>query len=222
MRDLIIKICGITNPADARAALEAGADWIGLNFVGGPRRITVEAALEIVHGLPDPSPAVALFSVDDAKHPQTLDVLAGAGVRRIQLYGSVSSSNLASCAQRGFQTILVRAIGSEAHLADAASFLRACRPQPDFILADAYVPGQQGGTGRKADWNTLERAKGAGSLADWPPIVLAGGLSAQNVAEGIRRVSPAGIDAVSSLESRPGLKDPRRMREFVAAARRVA
>lgn len=233
---LIVKICGITRVSDARLALAEGADWIGLNLVGGPRRIDPAKALDILSKLPDPSAAVALVFVDDPELPRTLESLAKSGVRRLQVYGNGSEpaihrdvrctahpacSPYALLATRGFEVIWVRHIRDAVDLRETGVVLRACQPQPHYVLLDTHVVGQQGGTGRRLDWAMLAEQKKSGQLDDWPPILLAGGLNPENVAEAISLFRPAGVDVSSGVESRPGVKDSERVRAFVAAARRA-
>jgi phosphoribosylanthranilate isomerase len=217
----IIKICGVTNKADAGAALAAGADWIGLNFVGGPRRIEPDTALEIIASLTDPAAAVALVSVDAPSHGDLINRLAASGLRRLQLYGRVTPVNLDALAARGLESILVCPVGTQAQFAEFGTLLKTCRAAPAFVLLDAHVPGRQGGTGQPADWKLIQSVRRAGLFAGWPPLLLAGGLNPQNVATSISHVSPVGVDVSSGVESTPGIKDAEKLRAFVRAARSV-
>ena len=108
---------------------------------------------------------------------------------------------------------------TEAGLAPVVAYLDACRQLgclPQAVLLDAYRPGHYGGTGEAADWSLAARY---GTEHPTPPLVLAGGLTSENVAEAIRRVRPAAVDTASGVESHPGLKDAARVRAFVEAAR---
>ena len=218
---MIVKICGITNAQDALAALRAGADWIGLNLVAGPRRIEPTLAGDILSTLEDPKKAVALVRVErDTVADSLLVTLGKFGGVRLQLYGDVTPVAVASIAQAGFETIVVWHVADNASLGPLDSFLESCQDTPpDYILLDACVPGQLGGTGRRADWDAIAREMQKTSDSTRPPLLLAGGLTADNVAQAIARVSPVGVDVSSGVESSPGKKDSAKVKAFIAAAR---
>lgn len=218
---MIVKICGITNADDARLALEAGADWIGLNLVAGPRRITIEIATEIAASIDAPASAVALVLLDDNRlDATTAGELTAAGIRRLQLYGDVSPESVRTLADRGFESIAVFHVAGSASIDKINDFLENCGAAPPaYVLLDAAVPGQLGGTGRQADWNAIATARAEGRLDRWPPIILAGGLTPENVAEAISRIAPHGIDASSGVESAPGRKDQAKLQSLIAAAK---
>ena len=110
----IIKICGCTDKDDARFALQNGADWIGLNLVGGPREIRLAGALAILDGLDDPSRGVVLLSVaDETGFDEMIAKLKPHGVRRLQLYGDVTPGIIQRAGQQDFETIKVQAIADE-------------------------------------------------------------------------------------------------------------
>jgi phosphoribosylanthranilate isomerase len=218
---VIVKICGITNVEDARHALDAGADWIGLNFVSGPRKIDVATAKTILVQLDQPARAVALVAMEDGSaDPQLLNVLRSRGVARLQLYGDVPAATVAQLHTERFETIVVRVIHNAASLDLLDSFLKTCGSRrPDYVLLDAPMAGRQGGTGRRFDWPMLAVAHERGRYAAWPPILLAGGLTPDNVAEAIRILHPSGVDVSSGIESQPGKKDPAKVQAFIQAAR---
>lgn len=219
---MLIKICGITNVDDARCALDAGADWVGLNLVGGPRQIDPATAEQIVRGLDDPSCAVVLVRAAAEGIPQILtDMLRRCAVRRIQLYGERSPDVLRQAKESDLEVIAVQHVSEEAALAELDEFLSACGAQrPDYVLLDAPPGPHEGGTGKRADWDLLARARRAGRFAAWPPILLAGGLNPDNVAEAVEALGPDGVDVSSGVESSPGRKDPARVKAFIQAARK--
>lgn len=218
---MIVKICGITNADDARLALAAGADWIGLNLVVGPRRIPIETASEIAASVDAPASVVALVLLDDDRLEATIaDELTAAGIRRLQLYGHVSPESVQALTARGFESIAVFHVAGSASIDRINDFLEKCGTAPPaYLLLDAAVPGQLGGTGRQADWNTIATAQAEGRLDRWPPTILAGGLTPENVAQAIRLIAPYGIDASSGVESAPGRKDQAKLQSLIAAAK---
>ena len=127
----IIKICGCTGKDDARFALQIGADWIGLNLVGGPRKIRLADALSILDGLDDPSCAVVLLSVEDeTSFDHVIEKLKPNGVRRLQLYGNVTPRIIQRAELRDFETIKVHAIADEDSIRTAAS----PKPRPCWLV----------------------------------------------------------------------------------------
>ncbi len=218
---MIVKICGITTLDDARFVLTAGADWIGLNLVSGPRRIELPGAITILNGLSNPSNVVGLVILQDGVLDDSIvAALRDHGVRRLQLYGQVTPEALGLLRQAGFETILVHPVVDEHSLEALDAFLIACGDtRPNYVLFDAAVEGQYGGTGQRANWEAMARARARGRYAHWPPVVLAGGLTSDNVAEAIRLVAPAGVDVSSGVEAAPGRKDPRKVEELIKSAR---
>jgi phosphoribosylanthranilate isomerase len=218
---MIVKICGITNLADARHALRCGADWIGLNLVGGPRRLALTQADEILTGLNDPDKVVVLVSLVDGRVPSvTAARLRNRGVRRIQLYGDFTAAGLQGLAHDGYRLILVRPVKGTESITELATTLAKCGEGTiEHLLFDASREGQMGGTGQQADWNAIVDAWQRGLHKRWPPTLLAGGLNAENVSEAIRIVSPAGVDVSSGVESEPGRKDPAKVAAFIEKAR---
>ncbi len=218
---MIVKICGITTLHDARMALDAGTDWIGLNLVSGPRRIELPAVLNILKGLDAPAAAVALVHLPYGESDKSiLMALTEHGVRRLQLYGTVTSSTIADLRGKGFETIFVCPVSNERSLEELDSFLATCGDaRPDYVLFDAAVAGQAGGSGRRANWDAIADAHKQGRFQQWPLVILAGGLTPDNVGEAVQRIAPAGVDVSSGVESSPGLKDPRKIQAFLTAAR---
>ncbi len=227
---MLLKVCGITGVDDARYALDAGVDWIGLNLVAGPRRIDIPAAEAILSKLDEPSRVVVLVHLTRGALPDQLPkTLRGHGVRRIQIYGDPIPDAVRRLTAEGFESILVHHVGNEASLASLDVILANCREsRPKYVLFDASSAGaggryrdagQHGGTGRRADWDAIARARAAGRDGQWPTVLLAGGLTPANVAGAIRKLSPAGVDVSSGVESRPGRKSRMKIAAFVAAVR---
>ena len=221
MLPLLVKICGITSANDAATAIDAGADWIGLNFVSGPRKIDLARAREILSAISEPHRAVALIAVDQGGSTNVpIEELRDLGVRHIQPYGDVTPGVVASLRGEGLEVIYVQPVGAKEALHEFEGFLTRCDDcQPDYVLFDAASPGQPGGTGRQADWATLAVARRDGRFDRWPPALLAGGLTAENVADAIGQVRPAGVDVSTGTESSPGRKDPAKLQAFITAVR---
>ncbi len=199
-RRTVIKICGITRPEDAEAAVEAGADWLGFVLKGEtPRRISPESAARIASRLPV-VPVAVLVAPDPE---EALALARDAGAARVQLH-RVDPANWPA----GFELPVTFAI-----TVDQAGRLGSALPATGLILLDRADPVLAGGTGRSIPWSQVS------DLARRREVMLAGGLDAENVAEALERVRPLGVDASSRLESSPGRKDPDRVRRFVAAVR---
>jgi len=205
---LRIKICGITREEDAWAAIDAGADALGFVFVPGtPRFIEPERAAAITRNLPPFVSRVGLFV--NAETAFMRATVAEARLDTIQLHGDetpeVGRSLLAQA--RVIQAFRVQ--GPE-----TIDRLPVHRQSSDAWLLDAYVPGAAGGTGARFDWNLAVQARELGH-----PLILAGGLKPENIAEAIRQVRPFAVDVSSGVESAPGRKDPDKVRRLIDAAR---
>jgi len=200
---LRVKICGITNPRDAVAAAEAGADAIGLVFAESPRRVTVGQARAILAALPPYVTPVALFVDEPAEVVR--DTCGQLGIRTVQLHGDEPPD--VARALGGFCVVKAFRIRTEADLAPLEGY-----PAAAWLL-DSKVEGRRGGTGVTFDWTLAARAAKRGR------VILAGGLTPDNVAEAVRIAKPYGVDTSSGVESEPGRKDRARLEAFVAAAR---
>ena len=201
-----MKICGITRPADAVAAVEAGADAVGLNFVPtSRRRIDVEVARPIVAVVPDHVMTVGVFR--DHRADEVLALTGALGLTAAQLHGDEPPEVTAAVAA-GVATV-IRAVAAESPAARSLAEHGA-----DVVLLDAPTPGG----GVPFDWGLV------GDLARAHRVLLAGGLGPDNVAEAVRRVRPWGVDAASGVEAGTGTvrKDPEAMARFVAEARAAA
>ncbi|HYX29222.1 MAG TPA: phosphoribosylanthranilate isomerase [Pyrinomonadaceae bacterium] len=206
-----IKICGITNLEDARAAIAAGADMLGVNFYRpSPRCITPDAARELVNDLNSydrPVEVVGVFVNETVD--AIIDIAVLTGIDLVQLHGDESPSICEEINTRnGFSVIKALRVGERFSPQDATQY------PVDAIMLDAFHQTLRGGTGQTID---LDVARATHELV--PRLFLSGGLSPENVAAAIAAVNPYGIDACSSLESSPGKKDAERMRAFVQAAR---
>ena len=198
-----IKICGLTRLEDARQAVELGAAALGFNFYPrSPRFIEPAAARAIVRRLPPWITAVGVFANEtDAGH--VISVAREAGAAAIQMHGpgfpplrellSAFSVVVAVAVREGFEP-------QELGKIEASAF-----------LLDAFDPERLGGTGKTFDWAVAREAKQYG------PIILAGGLTPENVGRAIHEVRPFGVDVASGVESSPGIKDPAKLRAFFAA-----
>lgn len=209
-----IKICGVTRVGDAVAAVDAGADAIGLNFYPpSPRSLDLETAATIAREVAARALVVGVFVNEAAS--RIGEIADAVGLAAIQLHGDEPAELLGELPV-GLPVIRAARVGPPGFDAQLAKFRDAPR-QPDAWLVDAPMSpaGEYGGTGRRADWGAVAREQT--KLAP-TPLVLAGGLTADNVAEAIHAVRPAGVDTASGVEASPGVKDAGRMRRFVAAA----
>jgi phosphoribosylanthranilate isomerase len=203
---VIVKICGVTNPADGLVIAEAGADALGFVFYyQSPRSVSVEVASAIAKRLPPLLVKVGVFV--DAPEELVRQAIGECGLNLLQFHGEESP---AYCGQFGLMSM------KAFRMRDAASL----KPLPDYPtdawLLDAYSPEKPGGTGARFNWDLALEAKKLRR-----PIFLAGGLTPENVAEAVRQVRPYGVDVSSGVEAAPGRKDHAKVREFVRAAKSV-
>jgi phosphoribosylanthranilate isomerase len=209
-----IKICGITAVEDAVLAVEAGADAIGLNFYAkSPRFIDEAMAGRIVAAVGRRAFKVGVFV--NATADEMAAMAQRLGLDLVQLHGDEPPTVLARL--RNTPVMKAFRIGQDG-LTPVDDYLTRCRGlgvAPQAILFDARVEGSYGGSGKTTPWE-LAAAYRAGNRV--PPLVLAGGLTADNVAEAIRAVRPQAVDTASGVERTPGRKDPARVLAFVQAA----
>lgn len=191
-----VKICGITTPEDGVLAAELGASAIGLVFwPQSPRSVVdLSRAKEIVAALPAFVPAVGVFvnQQDEAQR-----IASEVGLAAVQFHGDESPDSYANCSVRVIKAVAVR---DERAIADAAAV-----PAAAHVLLDAHDPIKRGGTGRTIDWSV------AATIARQRPVILSGGLNADNVVEAIEKVHPYAIDVSSGVELAPGKKDPQKL-----------
>lgn len=199
-----VKICGITNWGDARLAMDLGADFLGFNFYrASPRCISPARARSIVCRIPKRVQAVGVF-VDES--PERIREIASfAGLRRVQLHGGETPQMVAVLTKR-MRVMKAFRVRPGFRVAALARYGRA-----SAFLLDGFSARVTGGTGRTFDWGIAKRARRYGR------IFLAGGLTPANVAEAIRAARPYAVDVASGVESRPGKKDPARLRAFMRA-----
>ncbi len=205
-----IKICGITNAPDALAAIEAGADALGFVFHRrSPRWVEAKVVKAIVSELPPFVLPVGVFVNEDAKVVR--DLMNECGLALAQLHGDETASYCELLARPALKAIRLRGRGSLLALAEFQG-----RAQVRGFVVDTFSEEVYGGTGETTDWNlAAEAAKAA-------RILLAGGLTPENVGEAIEKVRPYGVDVSSGVEASPGKKDPEKVRAFVRAVRRAS
>jgi phosphoribosylanthranilate isomerase len=207
-----VKICGITNLPDARAAAEAGADLLGFIFYPpSPRYVAPECAKEIIRSVRADYGIRTVGVFVDASLERMREVMAQCGLDVAQLHGGETTQTVRALAPRAFKSLRPR---DPPQLWELVETYRGAveRSDPAFIV-DAFHARLFGGTGERADWDLARQV-----ACEWP-ILLAGGLTAENVAEAIDTVRPWGIDVSSGVERAPGLKDHEKVRRFVARAK---
>jgi phosphoribosylanthranilate isomerase len=202
--DVRVKFCGITSAADAEAAVEAGADALGLMFYPDSKRyISLQQAHEIARLLPPQILRTGVF-VD----PDPADVFAAIQHCQLNLLQFHGAETPDFCLQFGIMTM------KAFRIRDADSLLPMSEYHTAAFLLDSHVEGKPGGTGETFNWDLALAAKKFGK-----PIFLAGGLTPENVAEAVRKVEPFGVDVSSGVEQSPGKKDVKKMQDFIAAVR---
>lgn len=211
----LVKICGIREAEHARVAVEAGADLLGLVFYPpSPRHVTVDKARAVRDAVREIDLGgrvrlVGLFVNETAEH---MNAVAGeTGLDIIQLSGDEPASIVAELDR---PAIAAMRVDSSGRLDEEGRFRELQSSNPLAIMIDAHVTGMYGGTGTVADWFV------AADFARRYPVILAGGLRPETAAEAIRRVKPFAIDVSSGVET-DGIKDPAKIRAFVAAAKAV-
>lgn len=207
-----VKVCGITNFNDARAAVACGADSLGFNFYErSSRYVAPFVAREIIEGLSiDRARCVGVF-VNHGAPDRVKRAAADAGVGAVQLHGDEAPDYLRSL--NDFYRIKALRVGDDFDLTRALLDYHAAGA--DAVLLDAFSPLARGGTGHTFDWALAAKAKRPTHLR----LYLAGGLTADNVARAIRAVRPDAVDVCSGVESAPGIKDHRQLEKFLCAVR---
>jgi phosphoribosylanthranilate isomerase len=215
-----IKICATTNLDDARAALDAGANALGFILTASPRQITLETAAKIIAALP---PSVEKIGVVVNESPEALAKLAtDVGLTGLQLHGDEPPDQLPDYRRTLGLRKIIKTLQARELLAAPAKLDDYLHNSKfiDGILLDSGSPTARGGTGQPFDWNAalliVERIK------QHLPVIIAGGLNSDNVADAIRLFDPCGVDVVSGVELSPGKKNPAKLRAFIAAARAAA
>lgn len=189
-----IKICGITNQADAALAVELGADALGFIFAPSPRQVSPEQARNIIKSLPPFVQTVGVF-VDESLN-RIRNIMDFCGLDMIQLHGGESAE---SCSALMPHVIKGFRLSDSSRLSSIGEYRGKIRA----ALLDTYQKGIQGGTGKTFDWNLAIRAKEMGM-----PIILSGGLNPSNIQRAVAAVQPYAVDVNSGIEQRPGIKNP--------------
>jgi len=204
-QDLFVKICGVTNVEDAQFALECGADAIGLNFYErSPRFVTMERAQEIVSKLSEHKSKIGVFV--NASRKRILEVIKTVNLSAVQLVGQHGPDDLVN-----FESSVIKVF--RVYPGFDVEVLR--NYIIDAFLLDTYQDETYGGTGKTFDWNVAIKAK------EYGKVILSGGLNSENIEDAVKYVQPYGVDVNSGVELRPGRKDPRKIRDFIARARSV-
>lgn len=201
MKRTRVKVCGITRVEDAQAAIDAGADAIGLVFYEpSPRNVRIEQAREIAASVSAFVSVVALFVNADAQYVQ--DVLNSVRIDLLQFHGDEEND---FCSQ--FQRPFIKA----QRVRETSDVVASCVRFPDAlaILLDSYKPGVPGGTGESFDWSLIPESQKK-------PLILAGGLTPENVASAIKQVQPFAVDVSGGVEQSKGIKDPAKIDAFLS------
>jgi phosphoribosylanthranilate isomerase len=200
---VFVKICGITNEDDALLAVAMGADAVGFVFAPSPRQVAPQVVYDITRRLPPEILTVGVFR--DELPDRVFDVASRAGVKAVQLHGRETARHVSMLADNVRWIIKAVTAGSP----EAA---RANEYGTDLVLVDAPEPG----SGRLFDWKLVDEIPGG------LRVILAGGLTPENVGSAVEIVKPWGVDVSSGVESSPGRKDAVKVRRFIAAARAAA
>jgi phosphoribosylanthranilate isomerase len=201
-----IKICGITNIDDALAATEAGADALGFNFYKkSPRYIAPEKAAEIINRLPPFVMPVAIFV--NEREEKIRDIMFTTGIKVVQFHGEESPEFCERFATRAIKAFQVK---------DKESLKHMVHYHVSALLLDSYREGLRGGTGVTFDWHLAVVAKTFGR------VILAGGLTPENVAEAVKLVQPYAVDVAGGVEKEKGIKDHGKIKKFISEVRKAA
>jgi phosphoribosylanthranilate isomerase len=205
-----VKICGVTRLADAELAVELGAWAVGMVFYPASRRRCELAEAELIGASLRRRVELAGVFVN-ASLDEIADVSQRVGLTLVQLHGDEGPAFCAEVARRtGARTIKAASVRGLFTVRELERF------HTDFHLLDGYAPGLRGGSGERFDWSLLSRRRSK------LPLIVGGGLDAESVAAAIATIHPFAVDVASGVEAEPGIKDPRRMRAFFAAAETVA
>ena len=197
---MFVKICGITNDEDALLATALGADAIGFVFAPSPRQVDADTVRDALRRVPREIHTIGVFR--DERPERVVEIAGRLGLHGVQLHGHEPDNEVAWIRDR--VRFVIRAFAAGDPRLD-----RVNRDLADVVLVDAPTPG----SGRVFDWRLVEGIPSA------VRVLLAGGLNPANVGDAIRTARPWGVDVSSGVESRPGRKDPRLLREFIEAAR---
>lgn len=215
-----VKICGTTNLRDAEMSVAAGADALGFIFAPSPRQVSMAQAAEIVAALPNEIEKIGAFV--NQTPASVAEVAERVGLTGVQLHGDEPVELLPHFRQMLGKRKLIKTL-QVAQLVERDSGKQRLREYlntegcVDAILLDSGSPKQRGGTGAPFPWE--EAAPVAAAIQAALPLIIAGGLNADNVEAALRRFNPWGVDVVSGVEAEPGVKDEEKLQSFVAAVR---
>ena len=215
-----VKICGVMRPEDAAAACRCGADAIGLIFhPASPRNISIDRARQILSAVDPFVTPVGVFV--DADSQEVLDTAATLGLRAVQLNGRQTADDIADL--RGLSVLRAVRVTRGGLVEQLHSLRRDIAAQElTHLIGLVLEPGDTrlpGGTGVANDWDQVAAAQEAKAFEGLPPLIAAGGLRPETVAEVVRRLRPYAVDVSSGVEEAPGMKSEERIRAFIAAAR---
>jgi phosphoribosylanthranilate isomerase len=216
-----VKICGITRPEDAALAADLGAHAIGVNLFAGPRKIDGATASRILDALPTVVTPVALTACGLSEYANAPSIHEIAreypSLATFQIYGDPPPELIERVPARSIW--MVFSISSRQSIPAAAAQASLWNMKKGAILFDTAAE-KLGGTGQSFNWHWIAEARDAGELDRLPPMILAGGLTPENVAEAIQIARPYAVDVSSGVEvaGKPGVKDPIKMRDFIQAA----
>lgn len=200
---MFVKICGITNEDDALFAVAMGADAVGFVFAPSPRQVAPQLVYDITRRLP---PEVLTVGVFRDEHPsRVIEIANRSGVKAVQLHGRETPEQTREIAHN--VRYVIKAFGS-----DSPHLIRADGYGTDLVLVDAPSPG----SGKLFDWSVVA------DVPDGLRLILAGGLTPDNIADAVTAVEPWGVDVSSGVEAAPGRKDPSLVRRFISNARAAA
>lgn len=208
---MIVKVCGITTLEDALMAIEAGADMLGFNFYPpSPRYITPDSCAEIIAHIRGRGKSVTNVGVFvNASIEEIQTIMDKCKLNLAQLHGDEGEDVLAPLGERAFKAVRPQDASVAQHAVDNLIH----REQAPYLLLDAHHIKLYGGTGETGNWALAKE------VATQVPMLLAGGLNPDNVAEAIQKVQPWGVDAASGVESSPGSKDHAKTTAFIVAAK---
>jgi len=195
-----VKICGITRPEDALVAVDLGVDALGLVFYApSPRNVTIATAADIARQIPAFVSVVGLFV--NAEPSFVEEVIANVGLSLLQFHGDETPED---CERFGLPYIKAIRVKADTNLVQYARDFTSAKA----LLLDTYTEGVAGGTGQMFDWNLIPSALPK-------PVILAGGLQANNVAQAIRQVKPYAVDVSGGVEATKGIKDAQKIAAFM-------
>ena len=216
-----VKICGLTVPEDVAIIAAAGAEFIGINLVSGPRQVNQQTAERICLACPQSVRPVLLAHADgDRLNDDAMELLDRFKIKFVQLYGDLSPRIIKRLQLEGRHAFHVVHVSDMSFVDHVNRFLDQSGDAPPFaILLDSASGTKLGGTGKTADWDAIAEHRQNGEMDHWPRLMLAGGLTPDNVARAIECVKPWAVDVASGIESSPGTKCPAKVQAFIKAVR---